>query len=105
MRTLSRYSLMPGVLEVILPVDHQVCGRSTFDIEKPRRHRIAPYGIFFWPEGHGYLNATLLEVIPAGNETIHSAIDYRLDRIASGTVLLLPRMLPPARPQPKSYTL
>lgn len=78
---------------------------STFDTEQPRRHRVAPYGIFFRPEGHGYLDATLLEVTPSGNEPLHAAIDYRLDRIVPGTVQLLPRVLPPERPQPRTYTL
>jgi predicted DNA-binding transcriptional regulator YafY len=78
---------------------------SIFDVDAPRRHRVAPYAIFFRPEGHGYLDATLLEVLPAGGETIHAAIDYRLDRIVAGTAQLLPHMLPPTRPQPKPFTL
>jgi predicted DNA-binding transcriptional regulator YafY len=78
---------------------------STFDVDAPRRHRVAPYGIFFRPEGHCYLDATLLEVLPAGGETTHAAIDYRLDRIVPGTAQVLPRMLPPIRPQPKPFTL
>jgi predicted DNA-binding transcriptional regulator YafY len=78
---------------------------STFDVDAPRRHRVAPYGIFFRPEGHGYLDATLLEVTPAGSETIHAVIDYRLDRIVPGTAQLLPRVLPPTRPQPRTYML
>jgi predicted DNA-binding transcriptional regulator YafY len=78
---------------------------STFDVEAPRRHRVAPYGIFFRPEGHAYLDATLLEVSPSGNETLHAAIDYRLDRIAAGTLTVLPTMLPPQRLQPRTYQL
>jgi predicted DNA-binding transcriptional regulator YafY len=78
---------------------------STFDTDAPRRHRVGAYSIFFRPEGHGYLDATLLEVTPAGSEILHAAIDYRLDRIVPGTAQLLPRMLPPARPQPRAYTL
>jgi hypothetical protein len=78
---------------------------STFDTEAPRRHRVAPYGLFFRPEGHAYLDATLLEVTPAKSETIHAAIDYRLDRIVVGTVAVLPTMLPPRRPRPRAYTL
>jgi predicted DNA-binding transcriptional regulator YafY len=78
---------------------------STFDTDAPRRHRVAPYGIFFRPEGHGYLDATLLEVAPARNETLHAAIDYRLDRIVPGSVRVLPAMLPPHRLQPKTYAL
>lgn len=78
---------------------------STFDAEQPRRHRVAPYGITFRPQGHGYLDATLLEVAPRGGETTHAAIDYRLDRIVSGSVALLPTVLPPIRPAPPSYRL
>src|SRR5262245_57455102 len=78
---------------------------STFDVDAPRRHRVAPYGIFFRPEGHGYLDATLLEVIPAGSETIHAVVDYRLNRIVPGTAKLLPRVLPPSRPHPRTYVL
>lgn len=82
---------------------------STFDLDQPRRHRVAPYGIIFRPEGHGYLDATLLEVTPRRGETIHAAIDYRLDRIVPGTVEILPNVLPPERiPVPRyriRYTL
>ncbi len=82
---------------------------STFDFDTPRRHRVAPYGVVFRPEGHGYLDATLLEVKPRGGETIHAAIDYRLDRIVPGTVEILPAALPPERiPAPRyhiRYTL
>jgi hypothetical protein len=78
---------------------------STFDAEVPRRHRVAPYGITFRPEGHGYLDATVLEVTPKGGEAIHAAIDYRLDRIVSGTAEILPTMLPPNRVSPPTYQL
>lgn len=78
---------------------------STFDAEKPRRHRVAPYGITFRPEGHGYLDATVLEVTPKGGEAIHSAIDYRLDRIVPGSAEVLPTVLPPIRPVPPSFPL
>ena len=78
---------------------------GTFDIDTPRRHRVAPYHMFFRPEGHGYLDATLLEVVPGGGETRHAAIHYRLDRIVAGSVRVLPQMLPPIRPQAPSYTL
>ncbi|GIV96357.1 MAG: WYL domain-containing protein [Herpetosiphonaceae bacterium] len=70
---------------------------------QPRRHRVAPYRIFFRPEGHGYLDATLLEARPPGPERIHSAIDYRLDRIVPGTVKILPQMLPAQRLQMPAY--
>lgn len=78
---------------------------STFDTDTPRRHRVAPYGITFRPEGHGYLDATVLEVTPTGGEVVHAAIDYRLDRIVPGTIALLPTVLPPIRPSPPSYQL
>jgi predicted DNA-binding transcriptional regulator YafY len=78
---------------------------STFDNQQPRRHRVAPYGIFFRPEGHGYLDATLLETSPSGGETLNAAIDYRLDRIVPGTLQILPQMLPPERPTPPLFTV
>ncbi|HMQ30199.1 MAG TPA: WYL domain-containing protein [Chloroflexaceae bacterium] len=78
---------------------------STFDTDTPRHHRVAPYGITFRPEGHGYLDATVLEVTPTGGEVVHAAIDYRLDRIVPGTIALLPTVLPPIRPSPPSYQL
>jgi predicted DNA-binding transcriptional regulator YafY len=78
---------------------------STFDATAPRRHRVAPYAIFFRPEGHVYLDATLLDVQPRGGETLDTAIDYRLDRIVVGTAEVLPTMLPPERRQPKSHRL
>lgn len=78
---------------------------STFDIDHPRQHRVAPYGIFFRPEGHGYLDATLLHVEPHGGETIHDTIHYRLDRIVAGSVEILPETLPNERIQPPSHSL
>ena len=78
---------------------------SGFDLDQPRRHRVAPYAIAFRPEGHGYLDATLLEVTPAGGEVLHAAIDYRLDRIVPGSAVVLPTMLPPQRVAPPSYQL
>lgn len=78
---------------------------STLDTDAPRRHRVAPYGIFFRPEGHAYLDATLLEATPARNELQYAAIDYRIDRIVAGSATVLPTKLPPQQPQPRSYTL
>jgi hypothetical protein len=78
---------------------------STFDTSTPRRHRVAPYGITFRPEGHGYLDATVLEITPRGGEMTHAAIDYRLDRIVTGSAVVLPTVLPPIRPAPPSYRL
>ncbi len=71
----------------------------------PRHHRVAPYSIFFRPEGHGYLDATLLEATPRGGDEIHPAISYRLDRIVPGSAKVLPQMLPKERPRPPVYTL
>jgi predicted DNA-binding transcriptional regulator YafY len=78
---------------------------SLRDEHHPRRHRVAPYRVFFRPEGHGYLDATLLEATPAGPEPVHAAIDYRLDRIIVGSVKILHTMLPPQRIQPPTFTL
>lgn len=78
---------------------------SPTDTDEPRRHRVAPYRIFFKPEGHGYLDATLLSTNPPGREEIHAAIDYRLDRIVPGSVKVLPDMLPPERILPRTYEL
>jgi predicted DNA-binding transcriptional regulator YafY len=78
---------------------------STFDTDTARRHRVAPYLVFFRPEGHGYLDATLLEVTPSGSEIIHSVIHYRLDRIVPGSARLLPNMLPSQRIAPPTYHL
>ncbi len=73
--------------------------------EAPRRHRVAPYGIFFRNSGHTFLDATLLEVQPAGSEQLFTTVDYRLDRIVPGTVQILPTPLPPERPRAQTYTL
>lgn len=78
---------------------------SGFDVDAPRRHRVAPYNVFFRPEGHGYLDATLLEVTPPAGETLHAATEYRLDRIVAGTAQVLATMLPPQRPRPKTFRL
>lgn len=78
---------------------------STFDLDLPRRHRVAPYGITLRPEGHGYLDATVLEVTPRGGEVIHAALDYRLDRIVAGSAVVLPTVLPPLRISPPSYQI
>lgn len=78
---------------------------GSFDGATPRRHRVAPYLVFFRPEGHAYLDATVLEVAPAGSEIIHSAIHYRLDRIVPGSARVLPSMLPPQRIAAPSYAL
>jgi predicted DNA-binding transcriptional regulator YafY len=77
---------------------------SLFD-DQPRRHRVAPYSIFFRPEGHGYLDATLLEASPPGQEARYAAINYRLDRIVPGSAQVLPQMLPPHRIAPPVYRI
>ena len=75
------------------------------DGEAPRRHRVAPYGIFFRNSGHTYLDATLIEVQPPGSEQLFAALDYRLDRIVPGTAQVLPTPLPPERPKARTWTL
>jgi len=75
---------------------------ATFDHES--WFRVAPYEVFFSPEGHSYLDATPLEsseAIPIRNEPKH----YRIDRMVPGSVKVLPQVLPPARPQPPTYQL
>jgi predicted DNA-binding transcriptional regulator YafY len=79
--------------------------RGLADGDTPRRHRVAPYGLFFRPEGHGYLDATLLEATPRGREPVYAAIDYRLDRIVPGSAKVLPQHLLPERVSPPSYVL
>jgi predicted DNA-binding transcriptional regulator YafY len=78
---------------------------STFDEAEPRRHRVAPYHILFQPEGHGYLDATLLQVSARAGEIIGSAIHYRLDRIIPGSARILPQILPPQRVAPPGLQL
>ncbi len=64
-----------------------------------------PYGIFFRPEGRGYLDATLLEAVPPGQEPRYAAITYRFDRIEAGSMQVLPQMLPPQRIAPPMYRI
>lgn len=78
---------------------------SLSDTEQPRRHRVAPYRIYFRPEGQGYLDATLMEVTPPGTDPIHVALDYRLDRIVSGSVHVLSQELPPQRIQAHVFNI
>ncbi len=78
---------------------------SLSDVTEPRRHRVAPYRIYFRPEGHAYLDATLIEATPAGNEPQHAPIDYRLDRIIPGTVEVLAQVLPRDRPPAQSFRI
>ncbi|HMO59310.1 MAG TPA: WYL domain-containing protein [Roseiflexaceae bacterium] len=78
---------------------------SNFDTDTPRRHRVAPYTVFFRPEGHGYLDATLLDAEPRSVEVIGSALHYRLDRIVAGSARVLPQILPPQRVAPPAYRL
>ncbi len=83
----------------------QFAYRSNYDEGEARLHRVAPYDILFRPEGHVYLDATVLEVQPAGAEQRHAAIHYRLDRIVGGSVQVLPRKLPLARPKSATYRI
>jgi predicted DNA-binding transcriptional regulator YafY len=70
------------------------------------QHRVAPYEIVFRPEGHVYLDATLLEVTPRDPAApIPSPVHYRLDRMVPGSLEILPTVLPPIRPQPPAYPL
>jgi hypothetical protein len=70
------------------------------------QHRVAPYEIIFRPEGHVYLDATMLEVTPRDPAApIPSAVHYRLDRMVPGSLTILPTVLPPLRPQPPTYAL
>jgi len=70
------------------------------------RHRVAPYEVFFRPEGHGYLDATLLQVTPRDPAAIiPAAIHYRLDRMVAGSLKILPNKLPAYRIQPATYTV
>lgn len=78
---------------------------SGIDVGAPRRHRVAPYAITFRPEGYGYLDATLIDTTPPGNEPANAVMDYRLDRIVPGTVQVFPQSVPEPRPQPQEFTL
>lgn len=74
--------------------------------QKPTEHRVAPYDIYFSPEGHTYLDATMLDVVPRHPAAaIPSDIPYRLDRIIPGTTQILPTVLPKDRIKPRTYTL
>lgn len=84
----------------------------TFAYRSPRsdgatiRHRVAPYEIIFRPEGHVYLDATILEVTPRDPAApIPSHVHYRLDRMVPDSLEILPTVLPPLRPQPPTYSL
>ena len=69
-------------------------------------HRVAPYEIIFRPEGHAYLDATLLEATPRDTAAPRlAALHYRLDRIVPGSPRVLPNKLPAERPQPPAYAL
>jgi predicted DNA-binding transcriptional regulator YafY len=78
---------------------------SAHDLSVPRRHRVAPYGISFRPEGFGYLDASLIEATPSSGEPAYAVMDYRLDRIVPGTVQILPRALPETRPDAERHRL
>lgn len=70
------------------------------------RHRVAPYELIFRPEGHAYLDATMLDVSPRRPGTsVPAAVHYRIDRIVPGTVRVLPGVLPPGRMEVPSYRL
>lgn len=99
---------------VIATVKRAILQRQelSFSYRSPRadgatiQHRVAPYEIIFRPEGHAYLDATILEVTPRDPAApIPSPVNYRLDRIVPGSLTVLPSILPPLRPQPPAYPL
>ncbi|MEI8308461.1 MAG: WYL domain-containing protein [Chloroflexales bacterium] len=70
------------------------------------KHRVAPYEVFFRPDGHCYLDATLLDVRPRDPAAfIPAAIHYRLDRIVPTSIHILPNKLPPLRIQPDVFVV
>jgi len=101
----------PGVLMIVRRAINQrrelsFSYRSNAEEYATTRHRVAPYEIYFGAEGHGYLDATMLEVSPRHPAAvIPSAIHYRLDRIVPGTVTVLPTVLPKERIKPRTYAL
>ncbi|NTV64289.1 MAG: WYL domain-containing protein [Oscillochloris sp.] len=67
-------------------------------------YRVAPYEVFFHPDGHCYLDATLLEANPRDSDGhIPAAMHYRIDRIIAPSIEILPTKLPPQRIQPPTY--
>jgi len=80
--------------------------RSPRTAGPPMRHRVAPYAIVFRPEGHAYLDATLIDSAPRDPlAPALAAIHYRLDRIVPDSLTILPTMLPPERPEPPAFAL
>ncbi len=72
----------------------------------PLRLRVAPYAVFFRPEGHGYLEAALLESQPHdGRVQIGATLHYRLDRMVPKRLHILPKKLPPSRIAPPSVQI
>jgi len=69
-------------------------------------HRAAPYEIVFKPDGHAYLDAATLQTEPAdATVKLPIATSYRLDRIASETLQILPTTLPSYRLGVRTYTI
>jgi len=68
-------------------------------------HRVAPHEVIFRPEGHAYLDATMLEVEPRRPGVAPAAVHYRIDRIVPGTARLLPSVLPAGRPALPTFRL
>ncbi len=99
--------------ETLLTIQRAIAGRQelSFDYTSPgdehsRWHRVAPYHISASPEGHMYLDATMLEAVPPIPKLRRNAlITYRLDRVVTGTARVLPQMLPHTPPAPPAYTL
>ncbi len=77
---------------------------SNFELVAPRRHTVAPYGLFM-RDGHMYLDAVLLQVTPSGHALPNTSIEYRLDRIVRRSARILPSVIPAQRPPQPKYTL
>lgn len=68
----------------------------------PVRHRVAAYDIIY-RDGHTYLDAYCQECVI--EELVNRHTLYRLDRIVSGTLVLLPTQLPSGPRPRRSYPL
>lgn len=77
---------------------------SNFEEKEPRRHTVAPYGLFM-RDGHMYLDAVVMSVDPTGHALPLSTVQYRLERIVKKSAQLLPIMNPPERPPQPKYRL
>ncbi|WP_026369957.1 helix-turn-helix transcriptional regulator [Kallotenue papyrolyticum] len=121
----QQYQAMRGVLRLQLPgkAMHHISERVVVQVRraiqerrqiefryrdtdgKVRLHRVAPYHVFFRPEGHAYLDATVLEAHGTSKPAPNTAVEYRLDRIVPNSVTILNQVLPPQRPPIPTYRL